>query len=415
MTVQQKTGSLSSRAKADRLPELDYIKALCILAMVLVHCYEEIYDGSGSGASTLFVDIFNNIIGASAFMFCMGFTLNLSRERSVEDCAKRGCTLFLSGLLLNFLRSPLIRCVNLLTDSPDNVFGGMIDVLAVDILPFAGLAFLLMALLKKCRLGPWGIFGVAFLLSGTATLFRHTDTGMPVVNALLAFFIGSEAESYFPLCHWFIFVAAGNLYRRYYTKIENKKAYYAVALPIFTLLSAGYCLLAGYGVGPFQSLQGDITFYTWMNPCDAIGCIVCVMMYMGFMWLLAQGAEKLQPRVRPLTYLAENLSVLYFIHWILLMLVEYVLMGGFELLNWPESDLGLFLCAIGFLALTVGVCEVYKKHWHSGLLGSVTRHPALWIAVILVLVVACVVLSVTHGLTEVPSFLNDYSAGGITL
>ena len=396
-----------------RILEIDYIKAFCILAMILVHCYEELYDGDGSGTSMLFVDVLNNIVGASAFMFCMGFTMDLGKVKSAVSCFQRGAIILLSGLFLNFIRSPLVLCTHFFTDDPVIVFRSMIDVMAVDILPFAGMAFLFMGLLKLCKLKPWGIFVVSVVISGIGTALRYTDVGSPVGNSLLGLLIGSAAESYFPLCHWFIFVAAGNLYRSYYTKIEDKKKYYRIALPVSAVLSAIYVFLASNEIGPFQCLGEELYYYTWMNPCDAIGSIFCTITYMGIMWLLAQLVEKIQPKFHPLSYLAKNLTNLYFIHWIFLMVVEFVFMEGFELIPWPETDLAIFLYAIGFLALTIVVYELFAKKWIEATFASMGKHFAVWAVIIIVLVVICVSLAVANGLTEIPSFLNDYEIDGI--
>lgn len=413
MSLSKNAIGASSCTKKARLPEIDFIKAFCILAMILVHCYEEFYDGDGSGTSSLFVDIFNVIIGASSFMFCMGFTMDLKKEKSGEVCLQRGGILLLVGLLLNFIRSPLVLCTHFFTDDPVIVFQSMIDVLAVDILPFAGMAFLLMGVLKKCKLNPWGIFIVSLAISGIGTALRYTDTGHPIVNALLAFFIGSNAESYFPLCHWFVFFAAGNLYRTYYMKIEDKKAYYAKALPIAAVISGVFIYLASNEIGPFQCLGEELYYYTWMNPCDAIGCIACIITYMGTMWLLSLLVEKLQPKFRPLSYLAENLTTLYFIHWIFLMIMEYVFMEGFELVPWPETDIAIFLYAIGFLILTIVIAELFKKYCRDSVYAFVGKHYIALAVVVIVLVAACVILSAAFGLPEVPSFLNDYIVDGI--
>jgi len=345
-------------------------------------------------------------------MFCMGFTMDLGKEKSAAVCAKRGVILLLAGFFLNILRGPIVKLVQLFVKDPAIVFVGMIDVLNGDILPFAGLAFLLMALLKKCKLKPWGIFIVSLVLSALATPFQYTDVGEPVTNAILGLFIGSYSESYFPLFHWFVFVAAGNVFRMYYTRIEDKGKFYKKALPISAVLSAAFLVLASLEVGPFLCLS-DFCYYTWMNPCDAIGCIFCIITYMGVMWLLSRLVDKIQPKFRPLTYLAENLSVLYFIHWPLLAILEHIFMSGFELIPWPESDIVIFLYAIGFLALTIVMCEIYKKHWRKAIMDSLQKHTVVWVVVLIVLIVTCIVLSLSFGLEEIPSFLNEYQVNGI--
>jgi len=398
-----------------RIPEIDYVKAFCILAMILVHCYEEIYDGDGSAATTLFVDILNVVIGASAFMFCMGFSMDLKSEKSAGDCAKRGLVLLLTGLFLNFLRSPLVRCIHLFTDEPYIVFRGFIDVLAVDILPFAGMAFLVMALLKAMKLKPWGIFIAALLMSAAATPLRYADTGNPAVNAVLGFFIGSNAESTFPVCHWFVFVAAGNVFRTYYVKAEDKKKYYKKVLPVAALISAVFITLAMLEIGPFQCLS-EFEYYYWMNPIDALGCIACIITYLGVMWLLSLAVEKLNPGFRPLSYLAANLTRLYFIHWLLLMVIEYVFMEGFELIPWPETDLAILLYTAGFLAVTILINELLRKITgrQKGFFNLTNKFLIGSAVFVAALVILCVGISMKYGLTEVPSFLNEYTVDGIT-
>ena len=404
----------STNISKKRIPEIDYIKGFCILAMILVHCYEEFYDGPDSASSALFVDALELAVGASAFMFCMGFTMDLKREKTALECVQRGCIIFMAGMILNFLRSPLLLCFHFITDDPDTVFVSMIDVLAVDILPFAGLAFMFMALLKKCKLNPWAIFIVSLAIGGIGTALRYTDVGNPVLNALLGFIIGTNAESYFPLVHWFVFMAAGNLYRVYYTKVEDKKAYYTKALPIAAAVSALFIFLSYKEIGPFQVLAaGESIYFTWMNPCDALGSIACIITYMGVMWLLSEIVEKIQPKVRPLSYLAENLTTLYFIHWILIMILEIVFLEGFELIPWPETDIAIYMYAIGFLFITILICEFFKKHLREKFMGSIQKNYIVWAVATVVLVTICVILSATHGLTEVPSFLNDYTVNGV--
>jgi len=398
--------------KKVRIPEIDYIKAICILAMILVHCYEEFYEGEGTTSSSLFVDVFNVLIGASSFMFCMGFTMDIKKERSPLFCFQRGALLFFTGILLNIVRGPLFMCLRFLSEDPDTVFICMIDVLSADILPFAGLSFLLMGALKALKLKPAGIFLLSLAFCAAATFFRYTDMGSPVLNALSGFFIGSKAESYFPLFHWFPFVAAGNLFRSLYVKIEDKKAYYRKALPVTAAISAVFIILGIFEVGPFQCLSEEM-YYCWMNPVDVLGCTACVLTYMGLMWLLSLLADKLQPKFRPLSYLSENLSALYIIHWLFLMFVEYVLIDTFELLTWLETDAAVYLYALIFLALTILICELLKKLKRKSRSDMSSGAAIVLACVTVVLAAVCVALAVSHGLDEIPSFLNGFSIDGV--
>lgn len=95
-------------------------------------------------------------MGAPVFMFCMGVTLGFSRRQNAAGWLRRGIHLITIGMFLNMLRYFPIAYASHATDNPE-LMKGLALIFNVDILQFAGLAFMLLALCKRLRMGTWAI------------------------------------------------------------------------------------------------------------------------------------------------------------------------------------------------------------------------------------------------------------------
>jgi len=403
-----------------RIREIDYVKAFCILAMVIEHCYGVFYAGVNDydaqdiePAFFTILNICNVLIGPSAFMFCMGFTVDAGRTHEAKDCLTRGVSIFFMGLLLNYIRGTFARNVFFFTWDTDVLCRQMIDVLGGDVLLFAGLGFILLGLLKKCRLNAWGIFIAAIGFSVIGTLFRYTDTGEAISNSVLGFFVGTNSESYFPLFNWFIFIAAGNLFCFYYKKIKNIKKFYAIGIPVSIALGVTYLILAFNCVGPFQTMGEEEALCYWLNPCDAIGCIALIFVFVGIGWIVSELIEKLNLKKNPLLYIAANLSMIYIIHDILIFWFDIWFNYGLGWVKLTESPLVVCLYALILLLVSVGLTELYKKYWRTAVQGFLKKRAALFAVIVTLIIAVCCTLASTHGLTEVPNFTNGYEVEGM--
>ena len=61
--------------------EIDFLRALCVVNMILVHVFEECVDEPGGFFTVL--DVLQTLGGAPVFMLCMGISIRYSRNRSV--------------------------------------------------------------------------------------------------------------------------------------------------------------------------------------------------------------------------------------------------------------------------------------------------------------------------------------------
>ncbi len=387
--------------KKSRIMEIDYIKAFCILAMIMSHCFEATFysvDETAMGIHSpilweRFIQTCSIVIGASAFMFCMGFCENLSgKVKPIQDII-RGIGILTVGFLLNLTQ---YLCTFRGMEQMDEFLGGLYSVWIVDILLFAGPAFVLLGLLRKLKLKAWVIFIGSLALCGVGSLFVGFETANPYLNTFLAFFIACGPTFLFPLFHWFAFVAAGNLYREYYIRIEDKKKYYKIALPIFTILTAGYLVMANLQIPPTQILADNELDYLCMsmNPFDTLGSIVCVLTYMGFMWLFAQVISELNLKFHPFEYLSRNLNTIYCIQWVIIFLCD-----GQGLLPVTQSPIVLTLYAIGILAVDILLCELYKRFLKEKTHRFFGKQPILWVGLVFAVSIACLIISVKFGYT----------------
>ena len=132
--------------------EFDYVKALCILIMVVMHTYDYLCADAAveQGTFSYFVNmILCTIFGASTFMICMGIVFCYTRNKDNPDFfINRGIKVFILAYVLNFLRS-IIKIFFVTPIVDGSLFSAefFVDLLNVDIMQFAGIAMIFFGLL----------------------------------------------------------------------------------------------------------------------------------------------------------------------------------------------------------------------------------------------------------------------------
>ena len=222
------------------MKELDLAKAFLIFCLALVHvtieCTPE--EGLASGIPYLFDSVIGGPLGAPMFMFAMGigiaFTDVLKKPPPVYY-ARRGVRIGIYGFLLNLCRFliPFLVGYAVSGDSgkyiaplPYRVFGN-------DILQFACLALLTMALFLHFRLSGGAMLLICLGMSCLGTFLNGTDVGTPVGNVLLGHLIGTEDAagmvfSDFPLLNWLLFPVSGYVFGQCYMRVRDRRKFYAV-------------------------------------------------------------------------------------------------------------------------------------------------------------------------------------------
>ena len=164
--------------------ELDIIKGLAILFMLLVHCLECFIElpWEPTWANRL-IYFLGCPPAAPVFMFALGVGLVYSRKNSPRDLAVRGLRILLLGYVLAFFRDFLSRYVLYLrTGSAAELAEGVNEFLGVDILPFAGLTFLFFAGAAKLRFQNIHYIAAALIGGAANLLLMGTSFSSPLLN-----------------------------------------------------------------------------------------------------------------------------------------------------------------------------------------------------------------------------------------
>ncbi|WP_407393901.1 heparan-alpha-glucosaminide N-acetyltransferase domain-containing protein [Methanobrevibacter sp.] len=346
------------KVNVGRQVELDIAKALAIIFMIFLHTVM-VVQGYNDGLSSTYTFIIGNVLGrpyaAIIFMFCMGVGVVYSRHSQWDLMIKRGITLFLLGILVNVFEFfiPHFLAVALGIDaSPFPLEGGLL-LFCIDILEFAGLAFVTMGILKKFKVSNKKLIVIAVVLSILGTLLRFTDFGIPVVNLFFGYFFGTKYTA-FPLFNWFIFPIAGYVWGQYIIRAKDKGEFFKF-WPILLIVAFIYFFVSSkLWRGVFSD---DVHFYYFLNTLDAIFGIINAHAVIG----LCYWAAKFLPDaiIKAFTILSSNINRIYIAQWFFIP-VTIVLITYFAK-DLVLTDLVTTIISICMLIISTAAALAYKK------------------------------------------------------
>ncbi|MDO5442515.1 MAG: heparan-alpha-glucosaminide N-acetyltransferase domain-containing protein [Bacteroidia bacterium] len=388
-----------------RQKEFDLIRGITIFFMVFNHAQGEMFGFEPGTAANLILNLHLNILGAAAFMTIMGVAINYTRHNKAEDFLNRGWILLLTAFSLTALRDALPNMVSFLAFGNGYSRGAMMLSIGGDILQFAGLAFLLIGLLKKLNIGHTGMLLIAVALNAAGFLLNGVQTGNYVVNQFLGYFWGTYSEDYFPLFHWFIFPVMGYVFGDCYKRLADKDRFFLIAVPACAAFSIATILIEV--LIPEQQIFRcilDHDRFCYMAVPDAVRSMAAFVAVIGIMyWLTKVLSDK---ALSPLYYLSMNISVVYCTSWVLISLTTF----SFRLLKfWPETQLQTTLVSIGILVVTILLTNFYKAH-REFFVGVFGKHRMIWAMVVTAIIATAVIMALQGGSETFPNYHNGYHA-----
>ena len=198
-----------------RQRELDYTKTLAIFMMCIIHVFEElsIYNmetSLPSGFAENLIQFAAGPLGAPMFIFATGVGMVFSRNQEPGKIFQRGVSLFLLGVLLNICRDVIPR---LIVWFISGTFQGWEEyhyqLFNVDVLHFAGLAFILTALFRKKGLPPLAVLPIAVAMQAVGNWLSLVTEPKGIWEVLLSFFYYTGDLSCFSLLPWYLSLAIG--------------------------------------------------------------------------------------------------------------------------------------------------------------------------------------------------------------
>ncbi len=267
-----------------RQPEIDCLKAFCIVCMILLHTYEDLATVP-AGPLYAFLDFACIFLGAGAFMICMGIGMRYSRNQTPKNYLLRGFEILTVGQLLNLARNALPNLIAWWIKGEQIFIANSLLVIQADILSFAGIAFMLLALLKKLRVPDAAILllGLAMNLIGLPLYNAMKSPSNFLLSQLLGYFVLTDAESYFPLCAYFFFVAFGYFIGGLYPRIADKEGLSTRVLLIGLPVCVAYYALRMNGLIPFLPEFGsDIAYVLNPGPDAVASCLASLVALAAF-------------------------------------------------------------------------------------------------------------------------------------
>lgn len=340
--------------------EIDLAKGFAILFMVWSHVYIDF----GIFYDNLVEDYAYRVLAgpfaAPVFMACMGVGICYSHSHAPRDLAIRGLKLWGIGALLTLTRDIIPTLLWLPFDEENYVT--VMDFfelfLTVDILQFAGLAFLFLSFAGKRKWSDRKLLTFGILASLLGTLLRDRGTGIPLADLVLGFFWGTCSTTMFPFLNWIIFPIAGVIFGKLMHRCKDKGTFYKLICPACMTISVAYLWVTFW-------FELDLYYeYFFLNTLDVV---IIVLLFVGLMgqnyWL-----SRLMPRCKFtfLTRLSRNITPIFCIHHTILgflWTLEQVVWGELQL-TWPWI---LLIFAAVFVVSDV-LAELYRQKWKHRIL-----------------------------------------------
>jgi len=311
------------KVNAGRQDELDLAKFLNICCLAYIHtiiaCTPE--EGLLTGIPYLFDSIIGGPLSAPVFLFAMGVGVAYTRRQTPGDLARRALRLGIVSYALNICRFLIPFLVGFLItgDREQYITPLPYTVLGNDVLQFAAICMLLIALFLRLRLTDGTILLISLALSVLGTVLRGVDTGSVMGNILLGYLIGTEdsaqmLHSFFPVLNWLIVPVSGFLFGKRLLLVKDKDRFYRVLSLICVPLAAIY-FFVGIVTTSGMFGEGQFCYYHISTPdvmaaiCSAMGCFGLCHMIVSF---LPSGAKNVIREV------SANVTSIYCIHWVLL-------------------------------------------------------------------------------------------------
>ena len=362
----------TEKVNTGRQPELDLLKAVCIVAMIFNHTLVDCAMSGGDPSNFGFFDyigyfineILVVLIGAVPFMMCMGIGMCYSKKQEPKHYAVRGLMLLTVAQLLNLFRNVLPNLIAYWVTDQQWFIAQTFLILQADILSFAGLSLFLMALLKKLRLPPGGIAAVGLALNFIAFgiyYFVFTPEAFAKVpenfmlSQFLGYFVLTNAESYFPLFCNFVFVATGYWIGTRYPYIEDKNGLANRILMICLPISVAYYAVRAFvGIPILPEFQSDFQYN--MNPCtDAIGAILNALIFLCILYKITRLTDNKVPKL--MAHFSYNINAYYCVSFLFILPMQTILMATRGQLM--EDYLGMIYAVVVIVACYF-VIELYK-------------------------------------------------------
>ncbi len=322
-----------------RQRELDVAKGLAIIFMLLVHVYE-VYGGEveGTGFSKV-VEFLGSPPAAPVFMFLLGVGIVYSRKITSKVLLSRGVKLIVLGYVLNFVRDFIPYMIlgksenNLeyITEAWDSLFG-------IDILPFAGLALIFFAIVKRFEIKDRFLIVLWSIFASLGLLLKGVSFDSEVLNSIFGLIWGTDDYSWFPFLNWIFYPILGYLFAKLLIRCKDKNEFYKNILLITGPLCAALWICTYVNKIDFGAFD---LYQTNYYQHDIIGNVIMgifVLLWISIIYFITRKMP--QGLGNRFTRWSRNCNGMYCVHWVIL---------GYSMLILEDSYGMLMQCVLAVI------------------------------------------------------------------
>jgi len=336
--------SNTTTSPSSRMRAFDLARGVAIVAMVLIHSI--VFLGDPALTKTIPGYIANSIIclfAAPVFTFIMGVMISFSSKSTIKTLLWRGCIILCVGYLLNFLRGTLpiafAEWAEWVDYQDERPWAYMLE---QDILQFAGIAFMLIALFKRLIRSNIGLAVLGGVIVAAAPLLYKIQLGEGVPGYLVSLLFGGNHFNFFPIVPWIAFPLIGMGYGELLKKSVDKNNFMRKsALVGLLLLVAGGAVIIG--------LEKDV-IVQWYSGKFRQGKLppVVSLIFLGFQfaWIplcyLITGNIKKSRILDLLYHWSANVTWFYAIQWVIIGWACVLL----PLLTWMQVMIAVVLITV---------------------------------------------------------------------
>lgn len=338
--------------------ELDLARAVVIFFLAFIHLTIECSTEQAlcSGIPYLFDTIIGGSFSAPMYMFVMGVGMFFTKKSTPRDHFIRGTKILGLGYLLNICRYlvPSLIGYGITGEKAKYLEPLLYKMLGNDILIFAGIAMMLIAVLIAVKTPKWTMLLLGLASSALGTLLNGVDVNNDLGNIFLGYLIGTEDAagkvlSDFPLLNWLIFPLAGYVFASILVWVKDKKTFYLLFSPVCIISTAFYYV---YGIRNGAGMFGEgQNCYYHMIFSDALASLSLTLGLIGMYYFLSLILPKWILKLAG--DISRNITSVYFIHWIFVFviadLVLYISRGTQILSSGQILLLGTVISVISIL------------------------------------------------------------------
>lgn len=348
-----------------RQKELDLARAIIIFCFAIIHVIIECTTDEGlcSGIPYLFDTIIGGPFSAPMYMFIMGVGMCYTRKNSTMEHFVRGTKIFAVGYVLNVCRFLIPYSIGfwITGDYAYYIEPLLYKVFCNDILTFAGLAMMIMALFVKLKLSNVMMLIIATVMCGFGTFLNGVDVGAPLGNIFLGYLIGTEDAagmvlSDFPVLNWMMFPVCGYVFGDLLKRVKDKKLFYLIfSFPVLIIAIVHFAWGIYFRKGMFGETQNC---YYHMVFSDALASLCLTIGMIGVYYFIV---KILPDKVFGIAQsISENITPIYFTHWVLVSVVVnlcmFVIRGTTILTPWQAVGLGTVISVAAII-----IVHIFKK------------------------------------------------------